>query len=414
MKSLRVLSSILFVAFAGTPALAQGSLGSDSTHIVLVEDCVDAGWSSGDIGVKCVESVSALMTRIWGSGGIHPTASAPLTVDIGPGKFPGTIACGSEQGHTTFRGAGRDRTTIEGGFVWIIPGFAGAYVAVNAGDCEKLAFQDMTLLAGTTSTVGYTVFWTAGGSSSWTDVNIVGSQTGWYDAFCGGESTDGPSGEHYLWGSNVTAGKIGYYAECGITWFYGGEILVDPSLLASFSNPSRGVQVVHRGHVHLFGSAIRATTAKISSGSGSLRGVMVGTPGNATVGQGYGEFHMHGGVISVNSSNLSGMNAIGIHMTDNGGAGTAKSHTLDTAFAIQGGSTSTRLSGTGNFESPQLWEARTSPPTAGGARDGQDIYVETDCNSSGCSSGPDPHLMIYTSGCSPTPWFDTSRNACRN
>ena len=136
--------------------------------------------------------------------------------------------------------------------------------------------------------------------------------------------------------------------------------------------------------------------------------MMVGSGG------GYGEFHMHGGAISVNSSNLPGVNAIGIRMTNNGGAGTARAHTLDTAFAVKGGSTSTRLSGTGDFESPQLWEARTDPPAAGGAKDGQDIYVETDCDASGCSGASDPHLMIYKASCTPTPWFDSARNACRN
>lgn len=414
MRALAFLALLFLAAFASDSAGAHGTLGSNTAHIFLVKDCTAAGWSSSDIGVKCFESVGALTTKIWGSGGIHPTAANPLTVDIGPGEFDGTIGCPPGEGHTTFRGASRDRTTIDGGLVEIIPGFVSVYAAVKGDDCTSLGFQDITLLGGSTTNAGYAVFWVGGGSSSWTDVNIVGSISGWYDAFCDGESTDLPSGVHYFWGSNTTAGQLGYFAECGETWYYGGEIRIDPALKGSFQGTSVGVKVVHRAEVHLFGAAIRASTATISSGSGSLRGVMVGTPGNGTLGQGHGEFHMHGGVISVNSSNLSGVNAIGLHMTDSGGAGTAKSHTLDTAFAVKGGSTSTRLSGTGSFESPQLWEARTTPPTAGGAKDGQDMYVETDCNTSGCSAGSDPHLMIYSSTCSPTPWFDIVRNACRN
>jgi hypothetical protein len=108
--------------------------------------------------------------------------------------------------------------------------------------------------------------------------------------------------------------------------------------------------------------------------------------------------------------------AIGVSLDNNTGSstGTAKAHTLETAFAIKGGASKKRLSGTGSFESPHVWEARTDPPPAGGEIDGQEMYVETDCNALNCTNGSDPHLMIYTTNalCT-THWFDLVRRACR-
>jgi hypothetical protein len=401
--------SFLGLAVAAAPAFAQGSLGSETTHIVLVQDCTDAGWDAGDVGTKCFESLSSLNDYIWGSSGIFPTASTPLTVDIGPGEFSGGLDCPDGEGHTTFRGAGRDRTVIKKSGTWL-------QLGVHAVNCVALAFQDLSVVADSTdSDIGYAVYWSGGGSSSWTDVNLTGDSTGWYDVGCGGESTDAPSGSHNFWGTNVAGGKFGYYAECGETWFYGGEIGAFSSLLGSFHNKMTGVWVAHRGEVHLNGSAVRVSTKGVSSGSGTAYGARVGPSGNTlSTPSGYGEFHSHGGLVTVKTENLSGVAAVGINVNDSSGAGDAKSHTHETAFVVKGGSTSTRLTGSGTFESPFQWEARTSPPTAGGAQDGQDTYVETDCDSSGCSSGSDPHLMIYKSGCSSSPWFDTVRNACRN
>lgn len=411
MKGLASSASlVLAVAGAGAPAFAQGSLGSETAHIVLVQDCVAAGWDSGDIGVKCFESVSSLNDYIWGSSGIFPTASAPLTVDIGPGEFAGQIYCPSgADGYVTFRGAGRDRTIIKKSGTWL-------QLAVQVYGCESLGFQDLSVVAESTdSHIGYAVYWIGGGSSSWTDVNLTGDSTGWYDVGCGGDSTDAPDGRHNFWGSTVAGGKFGFYAECGETWFYGGEVDAFASLSGSFTDKLAGVWVAHRGEVHLNGAAVRVSTAGISSGSGTAYGARVGPSGNTfSVPSGYGEFHSHGGLVSVKTGNLSGVAAVGIQVNDNSGAGDARAHTHETAFVVVGGASSTRLTGGGTFESPFQWEARTSPPAAGGAKNGQDTYVETDCDASGCSSGSDPHLMIYSSSCSTSPWFDTVRNACRN
>lgn len=408
-RSMSLVSLALAGALAAAPAFAQGSLGSDTQHIVLVQDCTDAGWAAGDVGTKCFESLSSLNDYIWGSGGIWPTSSSPLTVDIGPGEFPGQISCPDEGGYVTFRGAGRDRTTIKKSGTWL-------QIAIHVVGCESLAFQDLGVVAESTDVhLGYAVYWTGGGSSSWTDVNLTGDSTGWYDVACGGDSTDAPEGRHNFWGSTVAGGKFGYYAECGETWFYGGEIDAFASLLGSFADKLTGVWVAHRGEVHLNGSAVRVHTSGVASGSGTAYGARVGPSGNTlSTPSGYGEFHSHGGLVTVKTANLSGVAAVGVLANNAGGSGDARAHTHETAFVVSGGSSSTRLTGSGTFESPFQWEARTTPPPAGGAKDGQDSYVETDCDSTDCSSGSDPHLMIYKGSCSPTPWFDTARNECRD
>jgi hypothetical protein len=399
----------LALALAGTPAFGQGSLGDATAHVVLVKDCTDAGWDSGDVGTKCFESVSSLQEYIWGESGLWPTASTPLTVDVGPGEFGGQIYCNGG-GHVTFRGAGRDRSIIKK---------SGSYlqfaVYIQEG-CDALAFQDISVVAETTDgDLGYAVYWAGGGSSSWTDVNLTGDAAGWYDFGCGGDGTDAPDGKHYFWGSTVAGGRLGFFAECGETWFYGGEIDAFAALKGSFTNKMTGVWVSHRGEVHLNGAAVRVSTAGVSSGSGTAYGVQAGPSGNTfTVPDGYGEFHSHGSLITVRVSNLSSVAAVGILLDDDDAAGDARAHGHETAYVVSGNSSSKRLTGSGDFETPFQWEPSTSPPTAAGVIDGQDSYVETDCNSSGCSSGNSPHLMIYDVDCTTTPWFDTVNGACRN
>jgi hypothetical protein len=400
----------LTLALAAAPALGQGSLGSETAHVVLVKDCTDAGWDSGDVGTKCFESVSSLQDYIWGSSGILPTASNPLTVDVGPGEFAGQIDCSYGEGHVTFRGAGRDRSIIKK---------SGTYlqIAVNvSGGCNALAFEDISIVAESTdNSLGYAVFWTGGGSSSWTDVNITADGSPWYDHACGGDGTDAPLGKHTFWGSNLAGGTLGFFAECDETWFYGGEIAALAALKGSWTNKLTGVSVSHRGEVHLNGAAVRVNTTGVSSGSGTAYGVQAGPSGNTlSVPDGYGEFHSHGSLISVKVSNLSSVAAVGILLDDDDAAGDARAHGHETAYVVSGNSSSRRLKGSGDFETPFQWEPSTSPPSAAGEIDGQDSYVETDCNSSGCSSGNSPHLMVYDPDCSTTPWFDTVNGACRN
>jgi hypothetical protein len=125
---------------------------------------------------------------------------------------------------------------------------------------------------------------------------------------------------------------------------------------------------------------------------------------------------MHGGIIAVDASKGAvSRNAIGIDVNKSTN-GDGKAHTFETAWTVKagtGGGTVTRLKGNGEHESPFLWQAGTDVPVPNlVSLTGADMFVETDCNSSGCSGGSEPHLMIYSSSC-PSKWFDLVRQQCR-
>ena len=74
---------------------------------------------------------------------------------------------------------------------------------------------------------------------------------------------------------------------------------------------------------------------------------------------------------------------------------------------------------------PFLWAPRTSPPQSSlsplFSLDGQDLYVETDCNAAGdCDAGGNrSHMMVLDNACgdgtldSGGPWRNASTGDCR-
>ena len=397
---------------AAVPVHAAGTLGGEATlepvHLFLVEDCVSAGWALADIGVKCFESVASVNDVLWGTSGIDPSASNPALVDIGPGEFDGPIVCSTGQGFTTFRGAGRAQTIIKG---QVPSGIIFRTAMYSDGGCDSVDFRDMKLDGGT---IGFGVYWTGGGSSTWSDVDLEGEFFGWYDIECGsGSNTDPPVGVHYFFGSRVTGGGTGYFSSCGDTWFYGGEILAAPALKGSLGSP-KGVWVNLRGSFHAFGTAIRVSTVGLTSGTGTAEGVVVGRGPTTPSPDGYGEFHHHGGIVSMNTSNLANVTAIGLAVDDPLAVGDARAHTLGTAFAINAasGTSSKRVAGTGTIQSPLLWQAGSSPPTGAGDVIGQGMFVDTD-------AGGEAHLMVFDPACAGAmtpdggPWRDQTNGNCR-
>ena len=170
--------------------------------------------------------------------------------------------------------------------------------------------------------------------------------------------------------------------------------------------PRIGVAVTAEGDVRLFGSSVRSHPGAGFTQNVDFIGVSLGQsqPG--------GVFHMHGGIVSVNAGPL-GRDAVGIDATD----ATTFAHTLGTAFITKKGTGGAiRVRGSGNVQSPLLWQSGTDVPLGGiSSQTGKDLFVETDCDASGCSgAGVQPHLMIYSAACGADPWFDTVRGACRN
>jgi hypothetical protein len=124
---------------------------------------------------------------------------------------------------------------------------------------------------------------------------------------------------------------------------------------------------------------------------------------------------MIGGIVNVDAGNLfADVDAIGVWLESPVGR-TAQADLRETAFNLTAGLAGSvlRIVGNGSARSPYLWEAGSQPPSVA-SQMGSDLFVETDCDATACAGGAEPHLMIYDASCSPTPWYDVVRRACRN
>jgi hypothetical protein len=173
---------------------------------------------------------------------------------------------------------------------------------------------------------------------------------------------------------------------------------------------------IDRGFVEAFGTAIRGRIrGSAILNSGELVGAQVANVSSFSSLQ--STLHSHGANIGLNTASASDptLDVVAISAGDD-----VVVHSPGTAYALTPGSTglATRVrapSGTSMVEAPFHWSAGTEPPAIS-SKDGEDLFVETDCTSTSCSTGGNqPHLMIYapnacTSG---SPWWDVARDACR-
>jgi hypothetical protein len=386
---------------------------------------------------NCFESMTALsdLAAGWIWQVRAPSASSPLLVDVGPGTFEAFECNGG--GYVTVRGSGREASILHNG---------DASNTLTGGaeiqNCDALGFIDIGI-SGPQSGVR----WTGRGNASWSNVDIFSTGTGgilypWWDA-C--DSSFPEKSVHYFFGSRVRAqstnsdGYVWVYAtSCAESWFYGGEVLLsidDPANPADPGPNTARVLDISRGAVfQAFGTTIRA---RYNSAGGNLLGGLVGAKVDDYASQfpaapahiKGATFHAHGSIVSVAVADGAnpGIDAIGIAVQSNGSA-----HTPGSAFVVKGGSSaqSYRIKdqgGGGTVSSPFQWRSGPTPPQSTTesnvveSQDGSDVWVETDCSSSGdCDPATnggavEPHLMIYsTSQCpSANPWFDVVTGACR-
>ena len=369
--------------------------------VLLRKNCGDPALEN------CFESMSALTTTgntgwVWQTR--MPTALAPLLIDIGPGEFGPFKCTGTSRGHVTLRGSGREQTILKD--------------ALNAGvsvtNCKNLSFMDLGAHG------VYGVLWTgqSGGSSSWSNVDLVGlsggvAAAGWADDGCGDPLV---RSVHYFHGSRIRA--IGpanfvttaFFTRCSESWIFGGELLVD---LTQGSTNLATVLYINGGFVEAFGTAIRGRmSGSAATGTAELFGAyMFGNASHSLP----ATFHSHGVNIGLNTASASTtLDVVAISASDG-----VVVHSPGTAYALtpglSGSTTRVRVTdGTPMVEAPFHWSAATEPPAISSI-DGEDLFVETDCTSTSCSGGNQPHLMIYApSACtSGSPWWDVARNACR-
>ena len=393
-----ILSTVaLVIALAARPATAVPDPTPDpnAAVVLLRTDC----GPSGSQLENCFETMASLAdtTTGWIWATRNPSASAPLLVDVGPGQF-GSFDCNGGS-HVSVKGAGREHTILRSTF------------AVDVVDCDQLAFIDIGLHG-----ERYAINWIGLGEASWSNVDALGlgldgiATVAWNDAGC----LPGTKSLHYFHGSRLrTVGARPvivsvFFSSCAETWFFGGEIFMN---LTGTTNYAHTLHLFGEADFRAFGTAIRTRLDPAGVVNiGSMVGIQ--TQSNAT-------FHAHGSIINTSANLGAGdVDAVGVR-----NAGLGLIHTPGTAFVVKaaGNGEAIRVEGSGPTESPFFWFAKNDPPagptSALRSSNGQDIFVETDCDSSGnCNgAGNETHLMVYNDQlCASTnPWFDTVTGACR-
>jgi len=397
---------------------------------------------------NCFERIPHLLEWTWGIYGVissprHPDAQSPLTVRIGPGTFSteeedddiwfcdaGTSGT-TPRGHVAFMGSGRGIT--------VLTGMASESHSIYIRDCDELSFHDLTI-SGLGCSDGGTaaaclggpsgfleklggVYWDGAGSSSWSNVDIVGYEhAAWID-LC--DTAEG-AGLHYFHGTKVQKRtnrvEAAFATQCGESWFYGGEITATNSGTGFGARSMVAVRAADDGQIQIFGSFVRALTRASDSYAFTENPQTTGTPRKTHGGllaEDGGIIHMHGGIISSVSQNSSlNVNTFGALAVEGGFI-----HTPGTAYTqIPTGSGKAYRAvqqSTGSALVPFLWQSGSAPPAPNGQAlnsvTGQDVFVEADCASSGCgSSGNETHMLIYNANCGSDPWFDVGVGKCRD
>ncbi|MGH0033037.1 MAG: hypothetical protein ACQGVC_24875 [Myxococcota bacterium] len=433
----------LVLGFSST-AQAQFGVG-DPTFIRWQPTCDRENYTDWpcflpDEGTEVATHINYFVNTPPPQGGKEPDPR-PSVVQIGPGVYTSSdkgLDCAfspisnQRMNNVTLRGSGR-------GVTFIGDGTLGR--GMEIGNCRDLTVQDLTVLGASEG-----VLWRYGGTSTWINVDIRAGRAGWRDINVGCDPDkimnpeqhppDPPvflkdqypfeeAAVHYFFSSRIivdgTSGTdaIAFEAGCSDNWFYSSEIAVitapTPSPTLASATGFRVLKIpAFPGIVHAFDTNVRVSTL-------ATTGLSAGFDAAAVSVEAEGIFHMHGGMIETDVSNVAGAQATGLRVVG-GGATNAFAHTPDTAFAVRpgAGGTAVRVESSGSNAvalPPKLWAAGDAPPHSGlVSLEGQDLFVETDCSSDGnCNGGGNQaHVMVYSQGCSPEPWFDTVTGRCRN
>lgn len=422
----KIFMTLLVISGAlGFSTYAVATPDTGAARITLKLTCETGNNNCFDTDVATTNgSIADMLTWMWVTR--DPSVADPLIVDIDPGTYllPNNALFCKDDGNVTVRGSGIDNTVLSGG------GQTPNLSVVDIENCTNLSFQDLTIRTDTRSGSSGSqngIFWVGGGNSTWTNIQVQASGYGWGDNQCAGSS-------HYWFSSkidtvNTTGAYVAaaYYTNCGETWFYGGELQAVND--GANQQGLMGVNAFGTGDVRIFGSAVRVhTTAGTTQTTGSFFGQAGLLATNA------GKIHMHGGIVSVTSDGTANQDVIGVGVGTAFVFGGGFIHTPDTAFSLKPSGTGVAqriaikngsIGGPfeipdGTVDSPFLWSAGGNPPQPNGnslqSSNGQDVFVETDCDSAGdCTGvGTETHLMLYNNNCiTDGPWFDSTRGKCR-
>ncbi len=389
MNVLRKFILISVTAFSFTSFDVSAAVDPAATVVLLRTSCNDG---SGGTLNNCFTATSGLVSWITSTRSPKPNASAPLTVQIGPGAFsPLNLTCNASAGFTgyiKFAGAGRSLSR----FVLPGSGFAISSPAVIK-NCTGLAFSDLKMES---RSYGY-IDWSGGGTSVWENVDVSGQSRGWFETSCGSQP-----GSHYWFNSRISSSGFGvntpYLAGCDKSWFYGSEIVtgaLGPLLAAG--GPAE---------LHVYGSNLRVDDSDTSNGPISGNVAVATASSNAAI-------HIHG--TGIDASGGVGR-TVKVLSADSGGS----IHADVSAYNLSAGSGGTVIridngGGTGHVHAPYLWQHIPDPATIPNytSTNGADQSTVT----LGTSDGY-PHSIVYSSKCvstttAATPWWDPVDKICR-
>jgi len=339
---------------------------------------------------NCFETTKDL--RNWMSATRHPNASAPLEVQMGPGKF-GRLAMTCDPasgytGHVSFNGAGSEQSQFEFSATGNPP-----YGVLTIKNCTAMAFNNLKVSSGTAGFAYGYIQWQGGGTSRWSNVDVVVSARGWEETDCGTTK-----GQHYWFGSRYTTHAVanigtGYKASCDDSWFFGSEITFTTQILGIYGGGSNGsfntLVATNNTELHVYGSVIRALST-----AGNQTGNMTAVSSSAG-----SKVHLHGTGIDVvvkddrNAVALSASSGATIHANQSSYFMTAPTGTV-TRIANNGGT----------VRAPYLWEEGATPPNVT-TTSGADMAVIT------ATTDGQPHMVISSANCA-SGWFDTVTAKC--
>lgn len=364
----------------------------NTASVVQLRDPANGGCTEGGVALNnCFISMDSLQTYIYVN---RTNNTAPLLIEIGPGVFTAAngwsgFGCqannpvgnsGSNGGNLTFRGAGIDKTVLQG----------NPYGILNNCPQSNWAFENLNVTGGL-----YSVVWYGGGNTTWTNVVFNG---GWYDQLNGNFDAcpPGQQGTHRFFSSRIIGKPAGhaYFSACGDSWFWGSEI-IQPTNETLSSSAIRLIGAANR--LHLYGSNIRVEATPTAAPSTTSQHTAITVSDNA-------EIHTHGVGIDLIGKD-------GWIMTALDASSGGLIHADASAYFVQPSTNITFrriVNNGGHVHASYLWQH--IPTQTFASVTGADTTTVT----AGTSDGQ-PHLVIYSAACpdgSPG-WYDSTDKICR-
>lgn len=376
-------------AFTHVSAL-YAAVDSNAPIVQLRTECTENGSELNN----CFTDIATLNNWVFNVRYPAPSATSPVLIQIGPGKFNGSFVC-EDSGYVTLRGSGIQNTIIQ-----------GISYPVALTNCKNMVFEDMTLKA-------YGLGVQGGGSTTyWHNVEIdADGFYAWLDS-AGDAGCYGPKGKHYWFNSRIIGrstihGAATYQSGCDESWFFGSEITKFVSNGASnqtvYAMKSFAARpgANRRAENHIYGGVVRVVATGTTSAA-TL--VAIHSAGGSSV-------HVHGTGIDVLGGGANSVIALSaitggeIHANES-------SYNLST---VSGVIKRVSKDGTAHVHAPYQWETHPDVPFAGNSAvtfesvTGYDSAIVTTTPGGAASH---PHLVIYDSSC-PGKWFDSTLNQCR-